>query len=701
MHRIAACALAFALAQGAKAAGPGGNLDLKATFACCGVEFASPDPIDGLRLEWQAKGDVWKSVDELEFPYFPADSAYRGSIRGLSEDTEYAVRLVAKDRTVAQGSFRTWKSTVPIAKTVELSATDSLPIVISGRGSANGWIRYVAKGGKPLDFGEGNKTPIIINGAKYVVIEGLRILGNRARNVIDIREAQFVRIQNCDISRWGRTGEPRFDMRGRLFDPSLTADGYGINFDGAVKIGAGAFGCVVERCWIHDPRGRANSWFYSHPAGPEAIVMDSPEGSTVIRWNDFVGSDLHRYNDAVEGAGNFAGNGGFNRDADIYGNFMVFCNDDCIELDGGQRNVRCYGNRFEAALCGVSVQGCMMGPSYVHDNLFAGMVEEFGAAGQTIKTGGGKHGPNATVFADRNTFWGMGSGMTMMDTLRSVLRDNVFCGGQRIHHLEVSPASLDKGNRFGVEIPEEELNPAYPWRPVPFTLDRARFSKIKVAGGKAEPRSVSVTIRGGAKPSSFMIAKNNVFDWFDVMPSQGTVPANGALKLTVYFKPENMRNRRHYRGAFLVRTPQGLSRPVTVYAMTDFVPPYRAGKAGDIAIYHPAFQEGKWEPLCAGEGCGIFAFDVPKDGRYYFMVRSKGKLKLKVAVDDDAPEVSRQQNADHPTWTMLTPGRGFGDMCRHYDLKKGRHVVKIWKETGEPVAEGLVLTDNPLSFEPR
>ena len=50
---------------------------------------------------------------------------------------------------------------------------------------------------------------------------------------------------------------------------------------------------------------------------------------------------------------------------------------------------------------------------------------------------------------------------------------------------------------------------------------------------------------------------------------------------------------------------------------------------------------------------------------------------------------------------MLAPGKVFGDMCRHYDLRKGRHVVKIWKEAGKPVAEGLVLTDNPLPFEPR
>ncbi len=703
MHPILAFALALvsAFALDMKAAETVWNLDLKPTFTCCGVEFPSSNPIDGLRLEWQAQGDVWKSVDDLEFPYFPTDGAYRGSIRGLSENREYSARLVAEGKIVAQGSFKTWKTSVPIARTVELSPEGPLPIILSEKGTADGWVRYVAKDGKPLDFGEGEKTPIIIDGARYVIVEGLRILGNRARNVIDIKDSRFVRLRNCDISRWGRTGEPRFDMRGRRFDPALPAEGYGINFDGAIRIGSGAFGCVVERCWIHNPRGRANSWFYSHPAGPEAIVMERPEGSTVIRWNDFVGSDPHRFNDAVESAGNFDRDGGFNRDADIYGNFMAFCNDDCIELDGGQRNVRCYGNRFEGALCGVSVQGCMMGPSYVYDNLFSGMAEEFGSGGQTLKTGGGKHGPDAVVFVDRNMFWGGGSGVTMMDTLRAVMRGNVFCGGQRIHRMEVSPSSVDADNRFGVEIPSEKLNPAYPWRPIPFTLDRARFSEIRVTGERVEPESVCVTVRGGEKPSRFMIAKNSDFDWFDVDPSWGTVPENGNVQLTVTFRPEKMRDRRHYRGAFLVRTLPGLSRPVTLYATTDFVPPYRAEKAGDIAVYHPAFREGKWPPLCDGDGCGEFAFNVPKDGRYYFMVRSKGKLKLKVAVDDDAPEVSRQQNADYPTWTMLTPGRDFGNMCRHYDLAKGRHIVKIWRESGEPVAEGLVLTDNPLSFEPR
>ena len=228
---VSLCVLcAESLAQGA--AESFGDLDLNATFGGCGVEFKSPGKIEGLRLEWRMRDDRWWAIDPDAFPYFPKDGAYRGSICGLFEDTDYSVRIVAKDSIVAQGSFRTWKSDVPIAETVELSADGPLPIVISDKGTEDGWIRYVAKNGNTLDFGDRNKTPIVIRDARYVVIDGLRIIGNRARNVFDIRDARFIRIRNCDISRWGRTGEPRFDLRGRLFDPSLSAEGYGINFDG-------------------------------------------------------------------------------------------------------------------------------------------------------------------------------------------------------------------------------------------------------------------------------------------------------------------------------------------------------------------------------------------------------------------------------------------------------------------------------------
>ncbi len=684
-----------------------GELVLEPTFVCCALEFGSSNAIDGLKVEYRAVADTSAARPYLviageDLVHLPRTRDYRVSLRDLNEDTEYEVRLVdGNGRVVKEGRFRTWKSDVPVARTIELDAKGPFPKRISDVGSPDGWIRYTVSPGTVLDFGEGKEDCIEVVGAKYVLFDDITAKGSFGRHVFNVHDSSYVRFRHCDISRWGRVGKPRFDMKGRLFDPAKKASGYGINFDGAIEIGHGAFGVVVERCFIHDPRGRANSWYYSHPAGPEAVTVMRPNGSTVIRWNDFVGSDWHRFNDAVESGGNFSEDGGFNRNADVYGNFMMLCNDDCIEMDGGQRNVRNFDNRYEAALCGVSVQGCMVSPSYCYRNVFFGMCDEFGITGQTLKTGGGAHGPDARFYFEDNLLWGGGTGITMMEALTSICRRNVFCGKQSIRNMKCSPRSSSSGDRMEVEIAEESLPVTKPVRPLPFMLDRARYSGFKVEKGVASPQSLTVTAKSDGAACAFSIVKNDDFDWIDVSPASGVVPSNGTLKLKVSVKPERMANRRHYRGAFLVRTADGLSRPFSLYAETDFVPPYRAERDGEFALYLPdGGKEGDFIELTTK--AREFAFDVPKDGRYYLMVHGIGRTHLKVSVDGSKPGKSKQQGyADYPTWTMLAPEKGFGDMCCPYDLKAGRHVLKVGTAYGRFKFDGIVLTDSPGSFEPR
>ena len=291
---------------------------------------------------------------------------------------------------------------------------------------------------------------------------------------------------------------------------------------------------TVERCYFHEPRGRANSWYYSHPAGPEGVMMAHAAGSTVIRWNDFIGSDDHRWNDAVEGRGNFSHDGGFNRTGDVYGNFMTYCNDDCVEMDGGQRNVRNFDNRYEGALCGVSVQGCMVGPSYVYRNLFSGMCGEFGEAGQTLKVGGGQHGPDAEVFSEKNVFWGKGTGVMMLTNLTLVSSGNVFCGKQKIGQIRYLKWPTTNSSTEGdvtKEIEERDLDAAYPIRPMSLMLDGARFSGFKVKGGACEPSALTVRVRSKGRASRFRIVKNDEFGWLRVSPAEGEVPADGEVTL--------------------------------------------------------------------------------------------------------------------------------------------------------------------------
>ena len=725
-----------------------GVLRCRPTFCSCGVCFGAAKPIDGLKLEYREKGEQpgffarlfgagepeWTTV--TDFPYFTETKDYRGSILDLKEDTEYEIQVKVKfkgegeerNTTVhltpspSSQTFRTWKSEVPVAKTIVIDPkTAKLPIKISDKGTADGWIRYTVKKGDELKSTTLDPV-LVIDGATNVIVEGITFTGSKGRNEVTVGNSENVRIVNCRFSHWGRENKVCYDGLGRPYEigkgpTGITRNSHGgfttkggvqVNFDGAISINEGAVGTVVERCWFHDCTIHANSWYYSHPTGGEGIMACRPDHSTVIRYNDFTGSDIHRWNDAVESHGNFSENGGLNRDADVYGNFMIFAADDCIELDGGQQNVRCFDNRFESALCGVSIQGCMDSPVYVYRNGFFGMCEQFGNAGQTIKTGGGPHGEEAHAYIFDNLLWGPGTGITWMELLTSKLERNTFCGRQFIGGKERSPQSTSTDDRFGVKIAEEDLPVDLPKRPLGFMLDRARFSGIKLAKGVISPTALTVTAKStSGKDIPFEVVWNEDTPWLRVSPKTGVIAAGGEQKFTVTFDTALMNDRHDYRGAFLVRTPCGLSRGVSVYVETDFVPPLKADKPGDVAVYLDAAEGGKSVTLKKGDkNVYTYEFTVPKDGRYHFLFHAKnaggGKKHAAAALDDDAFAPFEAQLWSYPVWAPVAPGNRFGNKLRFWDFKAGeKHVLKIKSGREQIVFDKVVLTDNPGSFEPR
>ena len=558
--------------------------------------------------------DWQKGIDAA---YDPVTEQYRGSIVRLNENTGYELKLVDKNgNTLKNGTFITWANDVKISRTIVIDpAKLTKPLVIRDQGDSENWIRYTQKPGTVI--APAFKDSVIkLENAKYVILDGLKIKGGH-KHAVEVNNCHYVRVSNCDISGWGIIGEQRCDYNGRFHVKGRTPSGYGINYNGAINIVCGK-GIVVERCYIHDPRNRANSWFYNHPAGPQAITAASPE-SSVIRYNDFVGSDEHRFNDAVESIGNFSDNGGLNRDADVYGNFMIYCNDDNIELDGGQRNIRCFDNRFEGSYCGVSIQGCMMGPSYVYNNIFLNMGDEFGAVGYTLKScSGSNYGPYARSCIFNNTFTGNGIG-TNIDNIMDY-RNNIWGGSRRIDgsnkphtdyanvfesiHFrdsalhsstmygnpelaDISKADLRLSSKSpfigkGVEIPNfavgKNIDPgAYlenkdiPVRPLPVKVAPGQLNFVfddgKISGGS---RKVLVNAACKKFSGNFSICKNDDFDWFEVFPSSGNIKNGSSVELTVCIRQGFVPKHRKYRGAFLVRFENGLSRPVSVYMDTDY-----------------------------------------------------------------------------------------------------------------------------------
>ena len=649
-------------------------------FNSCSYYFVTPKK-EAVNALFRKQGGKWQKV--LTPVWINEEQMYRGSIVGLDENTNYEFKILNGGKVLGTKSFKTWSPKVPIAKTIVLNEKNFKGhLKIQTKGTPKGWIKYTAAPGFVLK-NNGEKPLIELLGAKYILFEGLTLQGGAGSAVL-ITNCDSVRFINCDISGWGRVGVQRFDKDGKFY----TKKGRAINNDAGIYL-TKSKNTVVERCYFHDPRSTANSWRYSHPAGPEGMMIAYPE-STVIRYNDFIGSDEHRWNDAVEGAGNFYKNGGFNRDADIYGNMMTMSNDDCIEIDGGQQNVRVFLNKFENALCSVSIQGCMSGPSYVYRNLIANMGDEFGTAGQLIKSSSHYAGKDAVSFIFNNTVLGNGKSLPLHRLFKIVAKNNILAGtygmgGRRFCKKAVTDYNLvtaekeshEKHGVFGVypKFKDEKAglftpqkscptvgkgiaidnftskgkvdigafqqgeNLILPYRPIPISLDKYQLN-FSSANSKAQ--NVLANIGGKNFSSKYKIRKNKVFNWFTVTPASGKLTSSNKINFTVKLKPEFMKNRSIYRGVFLIRLKNGYSRPVSIYAKTNVKQLVKPKKTGIYTHYIEAekpdatnsYQVNNDENASSGKY--IFAetnkkvpieysFNIPQNGIYFILLRVKSK----------------------------------------------------------------------------
>jgi hypothetical protein len=126
---------------------------------------------------------------------------------------------------------------------------------------------------------------------------------------------------------------------------------------------------TIQRNKMHDPRYSANSWSDGHPAGPQGITFSYCAGNHVFRWNEINGGAKH-LNDGMGGEDNFSTTGFPNRDSDIYGNSIQNTWDDGIESEGGNTNVRIWGNYLNNTATGVATTATSVGPVYIFRNVF-------------------------------------------------------------------------------------------------------------------------------------------------------------------------------------------------------------------------------------------------------------------------------------------------------------------------------------------
>jgi hypothetical protein len=126
---------------------------------------------------------------------------------------------------------------------------------------------------------------------------------------------------------------------------------------------------IIQRNRIHHPRYGANSWAFGHPSGPQAVTFNESGSNHVLRHNEVYSSEGRYFNDGFGGCCNFYPTGFPNADSDIYGNKISHVWDDAIEAEGGNRNVRIWGNYADRSMIAVATTATAVGPAYVFRNV--------------------------------------------------------------------------------------------------------------------------------------------------------------------------------------------------------------------------------------------------------------------------------------------------------------------------------------------
>ena len=348
--------MVFALAAGSANAQA---LDVRAvpTYESVGLYWTNPPfgwTSSGCQVRYRPVGQAaWKQGHELWFD--AASSECRGSIVHLTPGTTYEAELTnpAGKRTV---KFSTWPNRVPVARTVSVPS-GSATLVISSGGTRSGYVVYQ---GAPGVLDAKNAAPFnIYIDASFVVVRGFTLKG-AARDAIRISpNVTDVIIEDNDISGWGRT-------RG---------GGLGVNLDSGVRADCAETDATltrvtIQRNEIHDPRYDTNSWSDGHPEGPQGITFDFCPGNHVIRHNEIFSTTGRYLQDGIGGHENFSDSGFPNHDSDIYGNEITHVWDDAIEAEGGNRNVRIWGNYMDRTGTGIASTITSVGPIYLFRNVW-------------------------------------------------------------------------------------------------------------------------------------------------------------------------------------------------------------------------------------------------------------------------------------------------------------------------------------------
>jgi hypothetical protein len=332
------------------------------------------------RVEFrEEKAQAWRRG--LDLWYDPRNAEYRGSLVELKPATAYEVRLTLEGGKSETITARTWREDFRIKKTIQVPAgTARLVIDARDSGSAEeGYVLFTAPPGQNvIDAGEapGSGDCVTVRqGAHHVIIRGLELRNCRRYGVYIERQHEPVLekqthdivIEDNKISGWGRARDKTPEIGA---DDGAIHCNYWHEKDDAKRPDR----IIIQRNTIMNPRHGANPWRTStaqakHPAGPQGVMFERCGRNHVIRYNDVASSNGNFYNDGIGGGENFSTAGFPWADSDIYGNRVSQAYDDGIEAEGGNRNVRIWGNYLDQVFVAIANAATAVGPLYVWRNV--------------------------------------------------------------------------------------------------------------------------------------------------------------------------------------------------------------------------------------------------------------------------------------------------------------------------------------------
>jgi hypothetical protein len=315
------------------------------------------------RVQYRVSGQSsWREGLPLWFD--PRDQEYRGSIVHLNPGTSYEIRLTLDSGTSTTLNARTWSDNFPIARTVHVSSRNQ-PLIISEGGSSSGYILYTHPPDQEsiIDVQNNHAACVSIN-APYVIVRGLTLRGGREDGIQINNGAHDIVIENNDISGWGRV-----NSRGAPWGRDSDA---GIAF-GSSSGNQNSRRIIIQRNRIHHPRYNTFSWYEfgtrNNAQGPFGMAFYNGGGQFVIRYNEIYSDEDHQFHDGIGGGPNWSDTGFPNRDSDIYGNRVSMCWGDGIESEGGNSNVRIWGNYIDKFFMGIGNIVVDRGPCYLWRNV--------------------------------------------------------------------------------------------------------------------------------------------------------------------------------------------------------------------------------------------------------------------------------------------------------------------------------------------